>query len=223
MKLVLFDCDGTLVDSGDFIHRCMATSFADAGLEPPGIEETHSIIGLSLHLAIAEILDREPDEQVHWLTQRYKENFVMLRQAPDFTEPLYDGIMPLLTELGARDDLLLGIVTGKSQRGVRSVFERHGIGHHFVVTRTADDCPSKPHPAMVLESCAEMGIEPSQTIVIGDAVYDMQMARAAAAMAVGVSWGYHNRQGLIESGAHHILDTPSELHALLQGMDEQVL
>ena len=147
----------------------------------------------------------------------------MLRQAPDFTEPLYDGIMPLLTELGARDDLLLGIVTGKSQRGVRSVFERHGIGHHFVVTRTADDCPSKPHPAMVLESCAEMGIEPSQTIVIGDAVYDMQMARAAAAMAVGVSWGYHNRQGLIESGARHILDTPSELHALLQGMDEQVL
>ncbi len=68
----------------------------------PAIEETHSIIGLSLHLAIAKLLNREPDEQVHWLTQRYKENFVMLRQAPDFAEPLYDGILPLLSELGAR-------------------------------------------------------------------------------------------------------------------------
>ncbi len=221
MKLVLFDCDGTLVDSGNFIHRCMATSFADAGLAPPAIEDTYSIIGLSLPLAIARLLGCEPDDQVLWLTQRYKENFVTLRQAPDFTEPLYDGILPLLTELGVRDDLLLGIVTGKSQRGVRSVFERHGIGHHFVVTRTADDCPSKPHPAMVLESCSELGIEPSRTVVIGDAIYDMQMARSAGAMAAGVSWGYHDRQGLMKAGAHHILEKPSDLHAILQEMEER--
>src|SRR5690606_33738636 len=89
MKLVLFDCDGTLVDSGDFIHRCMAESFADAGLTPPEQAQTHSIIGLSLPLAIARLLGREPDEQVNWLTQRYKDNFVRLRQAPDFSEPLY--------------------------------------------------------------------------------------------------------------------------------------
>lgn len=144
MKLVLFDCDGTLVDSGDFIHRCMAESFADAGLTPPQQAETHSIIGLSLPLAIAQLLGREPDEQVDWLTQRYKENFIRLRQAPDFAEPLYDGILPLLTELGERDDLLLGVVTGKSRRGVHAVFERHSIGKHFLVIRTADDCPSSP-------------------------------------------------------------------------------
>lgn len=76
---------------------------------------------------------------------------------------------------------------------------------------------------MVLESCAEMGIEPNRTIVIGDAVYDMQMARSAGAMAAGVSWGYHNRQGLIEAGAHHILEAPSELYALLRTMDAQVV
>ncbi len=87
-----------------------------------------------------------------------------------------------------------------------------------MVTRTADDCPSKPHPAMVLESCAETGIDANRTIVIGDAVYDMQMARYAGAMAAGVSWGYHDRQGLIEAGAHHILEAPSELHALLHEM-----
>ena len=221
MKLVLFDCDGTLVDSGDFIHRCMAESFVDAGLQPPEIAQTHSIIGLSLPLAIAQILGREPDEQVQWLTQRYKENFVRLRQAPDFAEPLYDGILPLLTELDARGDLLLGIVTGKSQRGVRAVFERHDIGRHFVVIRTADDCPSKPHPAMVLESCSEMGVKPDRTIVIGDAIYDMQMARSAGAMAAGVSWGYHDKQALIDAGAHHVMNAPSDLFALLHELEER--
>lgn len=219
MKLVLFDCDGTLVDSGDFIHRCMTESFADAGLEPPQKAETHSIIGLSLPLAIARLLGREPDDQVQWLTQRYKENFTRLRQAPDFSEPLYDGILPLLAELGGKEDILLGLVTGKSRRGVHSVFERHGIGHHFTVVRTADDCPSKPHPAMVLESCSEMGIEPDRTIVIGDAIYDMQMARSAKATAAGVSWGYHDRQSLVEAGAQHVLNAPSDLHAVLREMD----
>lgn len=223
MKLVLFDCDGTLVDSGDTIHRCMAASFVDAGLAPPAITDTHSIIGLSLPLAIAQLLGREVDEQVHWLTQRYKENFVLLRQEADFSEPLYDGILPLLTELGSRDDLLMGIVTGKSQRGVRSIFERHNIGHHFMVVRTADDCPSKPHPAMVLESCAEMGIEPDQTIVIGDAIYDMQMARSAGAHAAGVSWGYHGPGALAKAGAHHVLNKPEELHAILHEMDAAVV
>lgn len=221
MKLVLFDCDGTLVDSGNFIHRCMAESFVDAGMTPPELAQTFSIIGLSLPLAIAQLLGREPDEQVDWLTARYKENFVRLRAAPDFAEPLYDGVLPLLSELGQKDDILLGLVTGKSQRGVRSVFERHGIGQHFLVVRTADDCPSKPHPAMVLESCAEMGVAPERTIVIGDAIYDMQMARSAGAMAAGVSWGYHGEQALLQAGAHHVLNTPHELHAIIDAMDSR--
>ncbi|WP_343314130.1 HAD-IA family hydrolase [Brucella sp. BE17] len=221
MKLVLFDCDGTLVDSGNFIHRCMAESFVDAGLAPPEQEQTFSIIGLSLPLAIAQLLGREVDAQVEWLTARYKENFVRLRAAPDFAEPLYDGILPLLSELGQRDDILLGLVTGKSQRGVRAVFERHGIGQHFLVVRTADDCPSKPHPAMVMECCAEMGVEPDRTIVIGDAIYDMQMARSAGALAAGVSWGYHGRQSLLQAGAHHVLNVPHDLHPLLDGMNRR--
>ncbi len=159
----------------------MAASVADAGFVPPAVADTYSTIGLSLPLAIARLLGREPDDQVHWLTQRHKENFVTMRQAADFNEPLHEGILPLRAELGGRDDLRSALWTGKSRRGVRSVFERHGIGHYFTVARTADDCPSKPHPAMVLESCAEMGIEPSRTIVIGDAIYDMQMARSAGA------------------------------------------
>ncbi len=215
MKLVLFDCDGTLVDSGDTIHRCMETCFLEAGFAAPTAAATRSIIGLSLPLAIARLLGREPDETVDRLTQGYKDSFTRFRQEPDFSEPLYDGVLPLLAALGARDNLLLGIVTGKSRRGVRSIFERHGIGRHFTVIRTADDCPSKPHPAMVLESCAEMGIEPAQTVVIGDAIYDMQMARAAGATAAGVSWGYGERHALAEAGAHHVLDAPADLHALL--------
>ncbi len=221
MKLVLFDCDGTLVDSGDFIHRCMAMSFVDAGLTPPQLAQTFSIIGLSLPLAIAQLLGREPDDQVDWLTARYKDNFVRLRAQPDFSEPLYEGILPLLSQLGQRDDILLGLVTGKSRRGVGSVFERHGIGQLFSVVRTADDCPSKPHPAMVLESCNETGIEPERTIVIGDAIYDMQMARSAGALAAGVSWGYHDGPGLLQAGAHHLLNAPHDLHLILDAMDRR--
>lgn len=215
MKLILFDCDGTLVDSGDSIHQTMVTSFADRGLPPPTLQQTHSIIGLSLPLAIGQLLGKEPDEEVMWLTQRYKDNFTRHRQAHDHIEPLYEGIGPLLAELGKRDDYLLGIVTGKSQRGVRRVFEQHQIGDLFSVVRTADDCPSKPHPAMVLESCHEMGIDPDDTIVIGDAIYDMQMARAANATAVGVGWGYHHNAGLVGAGAHHVLDHPGELLRIL--------
>ena len=107
------------------------------------------------------------------------------------------------------------MVTGKSRRGVDRVMETHGFGRHFLTIRTADDCPSKPHPAMVLECCAEMGIDPAVTFVVGDAIYDMQMARNAGARAIGVAWGYHPREGLIASGAHQVLAAPAELLTLI--------
>ncbi|MBK3745796.1 HAD hydrolase-like protein, partial [Paraburkholderia aspalathi] len=144
MKLVLFDCDGTLVDSADSIHHCMEAVFVEAGFAAPDAAATRSIIGLSLNIAIAQLLQQPVDATVERMTQRYRENFASFRQKHDYTEPLYDGILPLLEALSSRDDIVLGIVTGKSQRGVRHVFERHSIGKHFMVVRTADDCPSKP-------------------------------------------------------------------------------
>lgn len=216
MRLVLFDCDGTLVDSGGFIHQCMVATFEEAGFAPPALEDTRSVIGLSLDLAIARLLDREPDPEIAALTDRYKSHFVALRAAPDFSEHLYEGIAELIAELSARTDLLLGMVTGKSRRGVRAVIETHGFGDAFHTIRTADDCPSKPHPAMVLECCGEAGVDPGDAIVVGDAIYDMQMARAAKAAGIGVSWGYGAPDDLVANGAGGILGVPADLLAYLE-------
>ncbi|PRD41342.1 HAD family hydrolase [Phyllobacterium phragmitis] len=216
MKLVLFDCDGTLVDSAGVIHRCMARTFAEAGMTQIDEVHTRAIIGLSLDHAIARLLKCDVDAAVQALAQRYKDHFVLMRGEPDFAEPVFPGIPELIAELGRRDDIVIGMVTGKSRRGVRKVLELHGLSEHFIVVRTADDCPSKPHPAMVLEACAEAGFDPAEALVVGDAIYDMEMARAAGALAVGVSWGYHTSEALRATGAHHILDVPADLLALLE-------
>lgn len=215
LKLVLFDCDGTLVDSADIIHGCMLATFREAGLPEPTPDATKSIIGLTLDLAIATLLERPRDAECARLAERYKEHFIASRQLPNFHEPLYDGIAELIETLAKRDDVLIGMVTGKSRRGVQRVLETYGFERHFVTIRTADDCPSKPHPAMVLECCAETGIDPASTYVVGDAIYDMQMARSAGARAIGVAWGYHHRDGLFATGAHAVLTTPGELLTLI--------
>jgi phosphoglycolate phosphatase len=107
--------------------------------------------------------------------------------------------------------VLIGAVTGKSRRGLVHVLETHGFAPDFVVSRTADDCPSKPHPAMVTECCSETGMNPADTIVIGDAIYDMQMAKAAGATAIGVSWGYASVEDLVAAGADAIVYRPAEI------------
>lgn len=211
MKLVLFDCDGTLVNSGGVIHRCMAETFANAGLRVPELSETQEIIGLTLNLAISQISGIPMGGEVEHLTEQYKQQFRKIRLEHDFDEPLYDGIAELIDALAAQDDILLGMVTGKSRRGVISVMERHGFDRNFLVSRCADDCPSKPHPAMVLECCHETGCDVSQTFVIGDTTYDMMMAGSAGATAIGVNWGYHKPDRLSEAGAAIILHHPSDL------------
>ncbi|MCB1381543.1 MAG: HAD-IA family hydrolase [Notoacmeibacter sp.] len=215
VKLVLFDCDGTLVDSAPLIHACMERTFAEAGFVVPAFEATKSVIGLSLDVAIARLLSRASDEAVVALTARYKQHFSGMRGEAVHLERLYDGIGDLIATLGARDDVILGMVTGKSRRGVESVFARHGFGAYFHVIRTADDCPSKPHPAMVLECCAETGIDPSASFVIGDAIFDMQMARAAGATAIGVDWGYAPAEALTANGAHHIVSAAGAIAGLI--------
>ncbi|MEQ8481299.1 MAG: HAD-IA family hydrolase [Hoeflea sp.] len=215
MKLVLFDCDGTLVDSINVIHTCMERTFEDFGLERPALAHTKSIIGLTLDIAIAQMLDRSVDEEVSSMTARYKEHFMLHRQNGGALENTYDGIVPLIAELAAREDVLLGVVTGKSRRGLNAILEHHGMTRSFFTTRTADDCPSKPHPAMVLECCAETGITPDAAIVIGDAIYDMQMAASAGARGIGVAWGYAPVEALLAAGADRIVRRADEIAGLI--------
>ncbi|MCX8997710.1 HAD-IA family hydrolase [Rhizobiaceae bacterium BDR2-2] len=216
MKLVLFDCDGTLVDSAHLIHAVMERTFETFGYERPTLAQTKSIIGLTLDIAIARIQGKEhADEEAVRMMAYYKSIFLEVRSEPGFHEPLFDGIAPLLEKLAARDDVLIGAVTGKSRRGLNAVLETHGFAPHFIVSRTADDCPSKPHPAMVSECCDETGVKPAETVVIGDAVYDMQMAKAAGAKAIGVSWGYASVDDLWKAGADRIAARADDLHEMI--------
>lgn len=212
MKLVLFDCDGTLVDSVALIHEVMVRTFRKFGKAEPSVAATKAIIGLTLDIAIARI-DGKPhaDPEAVAMMAYYKEIFLGVRGELGFQEPLFPGIAELIAALAARDDVLIGAVTGKSRRGLDTVLETHGFSSHFFVSRTADDCPSKPHPAMVTESCDQAGIVPADTVVIGDAVYDMQMAKAAGATAIGVSWGYASVEELWAAGADAVVDRPAEI------------
>ncbi|MBC7283979.1 HAD-IA family hydrolase, partial [Hoeflea sp.] len=205
----------TIVDSAAIVHACMERTFDDFGVPRPALDHTKSIIGLTLDIAIAQMLGRPLDREVTAMTARYKENFMLYRQAGGAHEPTYDGLMELIAGLAARDDVILGIVTGKSRRGLDAILTHHGLTSAFFTTRTADDCPSKPHPAMVLECCAEAGIDPAQTFVIGDAVYDMQMAVSAGACPIGVSWGYGPVDALKAAGAGHVVTEAHEIAALI--------
>lgn len=215
MKLVLFDCDGTLIDSAHIIHVCMERTFQDVGLNPPHLHQTKSIIGLTLDRAIAGLLQRPVDELVLKMVTRYKHHSLALRREGPVHEPFFDGVWDVLSDLANQDEMLVGVVTGKSRRGLDALIKLHDLGGTIVTSRTADECPSKPHPAMVLECCADTGIDSTDTLVIGDAIYDMQMARSAGAEAIGVSWGYSTVEELSDNGAHHIVHDPGDLLPLI--------
>jgi phosphoglycolate phosphatase len=215
-KLFLFDCDGTILDSVGIIHDSMVKTLGEAGYAIPSQIQTQSIIGLSLDLAIARLLKREVDAEIEKMTVRYKQHFHKLYNRPDFSQSLFKGMASLLDHYGEHDAVDLGIVTGKSRKGMDMFFEKHGFRQSFKTVRTADDCPSKPDPSMVLECCSEMGFGPKDTVVIGDSVFDMQMAKAAGVQAIGVAWGYNDVVMLRESGADEIATDAAHLKQLLE-------
>ena len=206
-KLAIFDCDGTLVDSGATIRAALEQAFEAHGLECPPLDVTRKVIGLSLMESMATLV---PEGDHTALTQSYKEAFFAMRGAGRVEEPLFDGIAELLETLEA-DGWLLGVATGKSDRGLRHCLESHGLGGRFVTLQTADRHPSKPHPAMALAAMAEAGAEPHRTIFVGDTGWDMGCARNAGVAAIGAGWGYHEVEELSAAGAHAVAQTPNEI------------
>ena len=217
-RLAVFDCDGTLVDSQANICRAMEHAFSAARLEPPPREAVRRIVGLSLVPAIAQLLP-EGDAALHTsLAEDYKRAFFTLRSSGGLDpEPLFDGIAEALEALEDHG-WMLGVATGKSDRGLHHILDHHGIRHRFVTLQTADRHPSKPHPAMLEAAIAAVASAPEKTAMIGDTSFDMLMARAAGAHAIGVSWGYHPPHELSEAGAHHVSDHATRLVAHLQGL-----
>jgi phosphoglycolate phosphatase len=212
-RLAIFDCDGTLVDSQHNICAAMDACFAGAGLAPPTRDQTRSVVGLSLPEAMRALVPDQAPDFHDALAERYKQAFWEMRARGLDEEPLYDGIVALVDALEA-DGWLLGVATGKSDRGLALCLAHHGLTSRFVTLQTADRHPSKPHPAMIEQAMADTGAAPETTWMIGDTSYDMAMARAAGATAIGVSWGYHPREALLGAGAHHIASHPDEIIAL---------
>lgn len=215
MYLVLFDVDGTLVDSQHLIVATMDRAFEAAGLTPPPRAATLSIVGLSLPEAMARLAPDQPAGMQARLVEGYKAGFVLERSSAP--APLYPGVAEGLARLAARDDLLLGVATGKSRRGLDHLIAAHGWAGMFVTRQTADTNASKPDPAMIEAAMAETGAAPERVLMIGDTSYDMAMARAAGVGALGVSWGYHDRAALLEAGADWIAP---DMPALIRRIEE---
>ena len=210
LRLALFDCDGTLVDSQFAIIDAMTTAWSMHDLGEPDPLEVRRMVGLPLVQAVALLLpDLDTDRHVA-VAESYKDAFAALRRRGDLHEPLFPGLLETMDALEA-EGVLLGVATGKSRRGLDAVLAHHGLTHRFVTLQTSDLGPGKPHPAMVHRALAETGVEEAGTVVIGDTTYDIQMARNARVASVGVSWGYHAVAELEAAGADRIVHRGREV------------
>ena len=182
----------------------------------PSRHEVLRIVGLSLPNAVRRLVPDESDETHGRIVAAYKDAFFQSRVAGTLHEPLFDGIAALLARLHAAG-WTLGVATGKSDRGLNGCLTMHGIFDLFVTLQTADRHPSKPHPAMLESAMGETGARPADTVMIGDTVYDIEMAVAAGTRAIGVAWGYHTPEELLAAGAEAVAETPEQLGEMLNG------
>jgi phosphoglycolate phosphatase len=214
-RLAIFDCDGTLVDSGAPIYAALKASFGRNGLEVPPLSVSRRLIGLSLAEAMAALLPKASREDHVKLAEDYKRAFRNLRASGQVEEPLFDGVLELLDALET-DGWLLAVATGKSDRGLNHCLETHHIQARFISLQTADRHPSKPHPSMVEQAIADAGATRATTIVVGDTSFDMAMAANAGAAGIGAGWGYHEAEELIEAGAVAVAAQPLDVLELIR-------
>lgn len=217
LRLAIFDVDGTLVDSGDLIIAAMRSGFAAASLDAPADNDIRRIVGLELYEAVAALAPALDEATNRFVGDAYKDAFLKARLAGggEGAAPLYPGARDALTRLH-QTDALLGVATGKARRGLDHTLHAHELGGFFVTTQTCTENPGKPHPGMIESACRETGAEARDTVMIGDTVYDMEMAMNAGAQAIGVAWGYHEPAELTAAGAALVLERFDQLPPALE-------
>ncbi|QFT31755.1 Phosphoglycolate phosphatase [Labrenzia sp. THAF82] len=218
MYLILFDVDGTLVDSQNTIFHGLQVGFAAVDLPMPDRKTALSIVGRSLEEAFLDLVGKTHADKVPDMAAAYRESKVSRRRQGLDLDPLYPGARKVIDQLHAREDILLGIATGKAMRGVRHMFDSHDLHGRFVTIQTADTSPSKPHPDMVLRAISETGVEPENTVMLGDTGFDMTMAKSAGAHAIGVTWGYHDHSRLVKEGADQIIQSFEDLESAVSNV-----
>lgn len=222
LRLAIWDMDGTIVDSRDVIQRAMVRAFETASLAPPEYEKTRRIVGLGLYEACQILAPPDiSEDRLSQLVDAYRGAFRTLRGEPDFHEPLYDGAVETLEQL--RDEgWLIAMATGKSRAGIRSLFDTHTLEHFFDTIWCADDGPGKPHPFMVEQAMSALGTEPGASLMIGDAIHDIAMGRAAGVRTYGVSWGFGAAHELEDAGAHEVHHDFATLQASLKAFEPAI-
>ncbi len=211
-RLLVFDWDGTLLDSTAGIVAAAQAATTDLDIEQPSEERIRAIIGLNLADAIARLFPREDSSFCEAFRQCYRIRFSEIHQhSPTELFPEVRSVLQALEGLG----YILAIATGKARRGFELEAGRTGVDGHFRTTRCADEAPSKPHPAMLLQIMEELGMESGQTIMIGDTDYDLEMAERAGVAAVAVSYGAHPRERLLARAPATCLENLNELPAWL--------
>ncbi|MEQ8333301.1 HAD-IA family hydrolase [Nisaea sp.] len=212
LRLVVFDMDGTLIDSQHHIIASMTRSFTANGFAAPDPAAVRSGVGLPLEVIIRSLLPEVSAAQCAQLVRDYRGDHRATLDRGERHEPLMPGARDVVERLDAAG-YLIALATGKGTRGARHALEVHGLIDRFVSIQTADTAPGKPHPGMLIQAMDEAGVEASATIMVGDTVYDLELARNASVASVAVTWGYHDREDLRSYGAGAIIDHFDDLDA----------
>jgi len=218
LRLAVFDCDGTLVDSQHSIVASMHAAFEHHGFEIPDAEAVRRVVGLPLDVAIRHLAPQVDEAFSAEVSETYKSAFYDLRQAGDVEEPLFAGISGVLDRLDAAG-WLMGVATGKSHRGLSATLNFHKLYDRFVTHQTADRAHGKPHPDMMNKAMSATGASREDTIMIGDTTFDIEMAKNAGVRSIGVTWGYHQPQELLDAGAASVVTTADQLATALFAME----
>ncbi len=192
--LIVFDWDGTLIDSPSAIVECMQEASRALGLPVPERERASHVIGLGLHDAMRIVAPDLPAARYPEFIAHYRRHFL----AREDSMGLFEGMQALLEKLAA--DHTLAIATGKSRQGLERALAATGVGGLFATSRCADETTPKPHPAMLLEILEDLSLDPAAALMIGDTSHDLEMARAAGVDALAVSYGAHPERSLLACG-----------------------
>lgn len=209
--LIVFDWDGTLMDSAGAIVRAIQASARDLGLPEPSEARARHVIGLGLQEALSYAVPELDPRAYPEMVERYRHHYL----SADHQLELFPGSFELVEAL-AESGRFLGVATGKSRKGLDRALGHSGLGRFFHATRCADECFSKPHPQMLEEVMAECGVTPGRTLMIGDTTHDLLMASNAGVGAVAVEFGAHPRQALVEAAPLEVVDSTAALAAWLR-------